>query len=142
MVDKELAVTLDLFRKGGEAILDGIAAQDYDVLRGRPVVTKTQEAGLAGGSARGQAACRDGHVTIAEAYAVCREIAQREAKNFYYSFRVLPQHKSNAMCAVYAFMRRADDISDDETLPIAERREVMARWLEAWREAQAKWRLR
>jgi phytoene synthase len=75
-------------------------------------------------------------VTIVEAYAVCRTIAQREAKNFYYSFRVLPEHKRNAMCAVYAFMRRADDISDDESLPIAERREVMSGWLEAWREAR------
>jgi phytoene synthase len=75
-------------------------------------------------------------VTTAEAYAVCRAIAQREAKNFYYSFRVLPEHKRNAMCAVYAFMRRADDISDDETLPVAERREMMARWLEAWRDAR------
>jgi 15-cis-phytoene synthase len=75
-------------------------------------------------------------VTVAEAYAVCGAIAQREAKNFYYSFRVLPEHKRNAMCAVYAFMRRADDISDDETLPVAERREVMARWLEAWRDAR------
>jgi 15-cis-phytoene synthase len=75
-------------------------------------------------------------VTIAEAYAVCRTIAQREAKNFYYSFRVLPEHKRNAMCAVYAFMRRADDISDDETLPVVERREVMARWLGAWRSAR------
>jgi 15-cis-phytoene synthase len=75
-------------------------------------------------------------VTIAAAYAVCSTIAQREAKNFYYSFRVLPEHKRNAMCAVYAFMRRADDISDDEALPVAERREVMARWLEAWRDAR------
>ena len=75
-------------------------------------------------------------MTIVEAYAVCRTIAQREAKNFYYSFRVLPEHKRNAMCAVYAFMRRADDISDDESLPIAKRREVMSRWLEAWREAR------
>jgi 15-cis-phytoene synthase len=75
-------------------------------------------------------------VTIVEAYAVCRTIAQREAKNFYYSFRVLPEHKRNAMCAVYAFMRRADDISDDESLPIVERRAVMSRWLEAWREAR------
>ena len=75
-------------------------------------------------------------MTIAEAYAVCRGIAQREAKNFYYSFRVLPQHKRNAICAVYAFMRRADDISDDETLPVAERRVVMARWLETWRDAR------
>jgi len=75
-------------------------------------------------------------VTIAEAYAVCRTIAQREAKNFYYSFRVLPEHKRNAMCAVYAFMRRADDISDDETMPVQQRREVMAQWLAAWREAR------
>ena len=42
-VDKELAVTLDLFRKGGEAILNGITAQDFDVLRGRPVVTKARK---------------------------------------------------------------------------------------------------
>ena len=40
------------------------------------------------------------------------------------------------MCAVYAFMRRADDISDDEALPVEERRDVMARWLEAWRDAR------
>ncbi len=75
-------------------------------------------------------------MTIAEAYAVCRTIAQREAKNFYYSFRVLPEHKRNAMCAVYAFMRRADDISDDESVSIAVRREVMSEWLEAWRAAR------
>ena len=58
-------------------------------------------------------------MTVEQAYLECREIAEREAKNFYYSFRVLPQHKSDAMCAVYAFMRRADDIADDESLPIA-----------------------
>jgi squalene synthase HpnC len=45
-VDKELAVTLNLFRKGGEAILNGIARQNYDVLRGRPVVTKARKLGL------------------------------------------------------------------------------------------------
>jgi len=45
-VDKELAVVLDLFRKGGEAILNGITAQNFDVLRGRPVVTKTRKLGL------------------------------------------------------------------------------------------------
>lgn len=76
-------------------------------------------------------------MTIAEAYTACREIAKREAKNFYYSFRVLPQHKSDAMCAIYAFMRRADDISDDESMPVAERREVMRRWVEDWRAARA-----
>jgi squalene synthase HpnC len=43
MVDSELRVTLELFGRGGEAILDGIAAQDYDVLRGRPVVTRRKK---------------------------------------------------------------------------------------------------
>jgi phytoene synthase len=33
-------------------------------------------------------------------------------------------------------MRRADDISDDEALPVEERRDVMARWLEAWRDSR------
>lgn len=75
-------------------------------------------------------------MTIAEAYAVCRAIAQREAKNFYYAFRVLPEHKRNAMCAVYAFMRRADDIADDESMSIEERIDVMREWVESWRDAR------
>jgi phytoene synthase len=76
-------------------------------------------------------------LTTAEAYSICRSIAQREAKNFYYAFRVLPRHKSDAMCAVYAFMRRADDIADDESMPIEDRRLVMANWVAAWRTARA-----
>ena len=75
-------------------------------------------------------------MTTAEAYAACRTIARREAKNFYYAFRVLPKHKSNAMCAVYAFMRRADDIADDESIPISERMKAMTNWVEAWRAAR------
>jgi squalene synthase HpnC len=45
-VDKDLAVTLNLFRRGGEAILNGITGQDYDVLRGKPVVSKLRKLGL------------------------------------------------------------------------------------------------
>jgi squalene synthase HpnC len=45
-VDKELAVVLDLLRGGGEAILNGIRAEDFDVLRGSPVVSKTRKLGL------------------------------------------------------------------------------------------------
>jgi 15-cis-phytoene synthase len=67
------------------------------------------------------------------AYTACRAIAKREAKNFYYSFRVLPQHKSDAMCAVYAFMRKADDLADDESLSLDARRQAMATWTTAWR---------
>jgi 15-cis-phytoene synthase len=71
--------------------------------------------------------------STAEAYQFCREVARREAKNFYWAFRVLPKHKSDAMCAVYAFMRRADDISDDESKTLDERRAEMATWMTAWR---------
>ncbi len=49
-VDRELAVTLNLFCKGGDAILNGIVAQDYDTLRGRPVVSKTKKIALLGGA--------------------------------------------------------------------------------------------
>jgi 15-cis-phytoene synthase len=75
----------------------------------------------------------DEQASIADAYAHCREIARREAKNFYWAFRVLPRHKSDAMCALYAFMRRADDLSDDESKPLEVRRAEMAMWLDAWR---------
>jgi phytoene/squalene synthetase len=49
-VDKELAVTLDLFSKGGNAILDGITAENFDVLRGRPVVSKVKKLSLLAGA--------------------------------------------------------------------------------------------
>jgi len=53
-VDRELQVTLDLFSKGGGAILDGIAAQNFDVLRGRPVVSKTKKLSLLAGALVGR----------------------------------------------------------------------------------------
>ena len=71
-------------------------------------------------------------MTKAEAYAYCRGVARREAKNFYWAFRVLPRHKSDAMCAVYAFMRKADDLADDESKTIEERRRLTAAWTEEW----------
>jgi squalene synthase HpnC len=49
-VDRELAGTLKLFCKGGDAILDGITAENYDVLRGRPVVSKTKKLQLLAGA--------------------------------------------------------------------------------------------
>ena len=57
-----------------------------------------------------------------EAYAACRAIARREAKNFYYAFVALPKPKRNAICAIYAFMRQADDLADDESVAIDEER--------------------
>ena len=73
--------------------------------------------------------------SVEQAYAVCRQIARREAKNFYYAFVALPEAKRNAICAVYAFMRHADDLSDDETKLRDERRADLNTWLEAWHQA-------
>jgi len=72
---------------------------------------------------------------VAEAYRVCRAIARKEAKNFYYSFVALPGAKRDAICAVYAFMRHADDLSDDESLAPSERQVRLEAWLRGWREA-------
>ena len=70
---------------------------------------------------------------LAGAYAACRAIARREAKNFYYAFVALPEARRNAICAIYAFMRRADDLADDESLSREERRRRLDAWLEDWR---------
>src|SRR5215470_6868854 len=53
---------------------------------------------------------------LAAAYAVCRHIARSAARNFYYGFLVLPRDKRDAVCAVYAFMRHSDDLTDDPVL--------------------------
>ena len=64
------------------------------------------------------------------AYSVCRHIARSAAKNFYYGFAVLPRHKRNALSAVYAFMRRCDDIVDDTSISVVDRRNKLAEWLD------------
>lgn len=66
---------------------------------------------------------------LSHAYAVCRGVARRAAKNFYYGFLVLPAEKRNALCAVYAFMRHADDISDDPGFDPRQKRERLVDWL-------------
>jgi phytoene synthase len=75
--------------------------------------------------------------SVAQAYAACEKIARREAKNFYYAFRALPRPKRAAVCAVYAFMRHADDLADDEQVPREERLTQSQRWLEEWHRAAA-----
>jgi len=70
------------------------------------------------------------------AYSVCKGITRTSAKNFYYAFLVLPRRKREALCAVYAFMRRCDDITDDPSLTLPERRQKLDSWLDALHRAQ------
>ncbi|MGC2474526.1 MAG: phytoene/squalene synthase family protein [Candidatus Sulfotelmatobacter sp.] len=70
------------------------------------------------------------------AYSVCKGITRQNAKNFYYGFLMLPRRKREALCAVYAFMRRCDDITDDPKLSPPDRRQQLETWLDALHRAQ------
>jgi phytoene synthase len=50
--------------------------------------------------------------TLEASYRFCGDLSRREARNFYYSFLVLPPHLRRSMCALYAFMRQTDDLAD------------------------------
>jgi 15-cis-phytoene synthase len=70
------------------------------------------------------------------AYSVCRGMTRANARNFYYAFLILPKRKGEALCAVYAFMRRCDDIADNPALTLEERRFQLNLWLDALHRVQ------
>ncbi len=51
---------------------------------------------------------------VETAYDYCEELTRIEAGNFYHSFKYLPDEARRAICAYYAFCRRADDIADGD----------------------------
>jgi 15-cis-phytoene synthase len=65
-------------------------------------------------------------MTIEESYAFCERVARTQAKNFYYSFLLLSRPQRQAMCAIYAFMRYCDDLSDADG--VGDRAGAIARW--------------
>ncbi|MEZ5351373.1 MAG: phytoene/squalene synthase family protein [Bryobacteraceae bacterium] len=64
-------------------------------------------------------------IPITDSYLHCRRVTRRRAKNFYWAFRLLDAQRRDSLCAVYAFMRRCDDLSDEPGAP--------ASALDAWR---------
>ena len=72
-------------------------------------------------------------ITLEASQEYCRDVAKKRARNFYYSFVLLTPARKNAMCAVYAFMRYCDDLSDEPGAT----RTAMDRWREALTEALA-----
>lgn len=46
--------------------------------------------------------------------AYCEDLTRRQARNFYYGLKLLPEPKRSAMYALYAYMRLVDDIADEE----------------------------
>jgi phytoene synthase len=65
--------------------------------------------------------------TPAWSYAWCERLARRAAGNFYHGFRLLPAQQRRAMCALYAFLRIADDLSDGPGTP-EDKRQPLLDW--------------
>jgi squalene synthase HpnC len=155
IVDGRLSVDLEMFTRGGLAVLDAIAAIGYDTLHHRPAVSKLKQAALlgrslvahmAGGNPRsdrmapppavvgGQHAAPQLGTTVSDSYEECHRIARASHSNFYYAFFLLPKPKRDALAALYAFMRLVDDVSDEsQSLPAKQR--GLAKWRAAFDEA-------
>jgi phytoene synthase len=69
-------------------------------------------------------------VSVSESYRYCRKIARERAKNFYYSFLLLEKTQRDAMCAIYAFMRQCDDLSDQ---PVSTEKSKLEQSIRLWR---------
>lgn len=59
---------------------------------------------------------------------VSSQITGKSASNLALAFILLPASKRAAMSALYAFCREVDDVADEDSLPMAERRRRLAEW--------------
>ena len=155
MVDGRLSVDVEMFSRGGLAVLDAIEAIGYDTLHRRPAVNKMKQAALlgralvahlAGGNAHSnesapllavvgaQHAAPQLRTSVADSYEECHRIARASHSNFYYAFFLLSKPKRDALAALYAFMRLVDDVSDENQSLLAKQR-GLAKWRAAFDEA-------
>src|SRR5262249_52645656 len=131
-VDPSLRVDIELFSRGGLAILDAIESAGYNTLQRRPALSKTTKlrlvghalsSKLLGSSTREVPANRlpssgvserspsvnvrltTSPEVVAASYVECNRIARAAKSSFYLAFFGLPRQKRNSLCALYAFMR-------------------------------------
>jgi squalene synthase HpnC/squalene synthase HpnD len=161
-VDSALGVDIEMFSRGGLAVLDAIEGIGYNTLEHRPSISKGKQLRLLSHAlvgkvfASGQATplvnpvaphrlaiveggClgpREFATSVVPSYSECRRIARISASNFYYAFYMLPQHKRDALCALYAFMRLVDDVSDSAG-SVADKQIGLADWRGALDDAVA-----
>jgi squalene synthase HpnC len=153
-VEGKLSVDLEMFSRGGLAVLDSIEAMGYDTLHRRPEVSKVKQVGLLGralithvlggsdGSGKGgfahagasYVAAESTEAEITASYSNCHQIARKAHSNFYPAFFLLPKAKRDGIVALYAFMRLIDDVSD-EGADVAAKQRGLARWRAALDEA-------
>jgi squalene synthase HpnC/squalene synthase HpnD len=151
MVSGRLSVDLEMFSRGGVAVLDAIESMGYDTLHHRPSISKAKQVGLLGRSllthlvakpvrpeseAGGLAFVGAQHaapyspqstISVASSYDECHRIARAARSNFYYAFFLLPKPRRDALAALYAFMRLVDDVAD-EGHDLAAKQRGLADW--------------
>jgi phytoene/squalene synthetase len=144
MVDTGLRVDLEMFSRGGIAVLDAIEAAGYNTLHHRPSIGKAKQARLLGRALVTHLVAKDrkpasaaqefaDHL-LAQSYEECHRIARSSHSNFYYAFFLLPKRRRDGLAALYAFMRLVDDVADeDNDLPAKQR--GLAKWRHALDEA-------
>jgi squalene synthase HpnC len=147
-VGGSLRVDIEMFSRGGLAVLDAIESIGYDTLHHRPAISKMKQARLlcrtlvkhlwqrtfASQEAAALVAKMEEHFglfvpdkIVFNSYEHCHRIARASHSNFYYAFFLLPKPKRDALAALYAFMRLIDDISD-EGQDLAAKQRALARW--------------
>jgi len=135
MVTGRLSIDLEMFTRGGVAVLDAIESQGFDTLHHRPAISKFKQARLlvrsllahlvakptrteseSGGFAYvpPQAALPVVAMPASRSYEECHRIARAAHSNFYYAFYLLPRQKRDGLAALYAFMRLIDDVADKD----------------------------
>jgi squalene synthase HpnC len=155
MVSGRLSVDLEMFSRGGVAVLDAIESMGYDTLHQRPAISKAKQVGLLGrallthlvaqpmrpeSESGGGSFAVAQHVaprqskSVSDSYYECHRIARAAHSNFYYAFFLLPKPKRDALAALYAFMRLVDDVAD-EGHDLAAKQRGLAKWRAAFDEA-------
>jgi squalene synthase HpnC len=143
MVDAKLSLDLELFSKGGLAVLDAIENMGYDTLHRRPSIGKAKQVRLLGRALVSRAIARKPKApltedaatfsanSVAASYDECQRIIKAAHSNFYYAFYLLPKPKRNGLTALYAFMRLVDDVADEgDNVPDKQR--GLAKWRAAF----------
>src|SRR5947209_3078092 len=136
-VDKGLRVDLEMFSRGGVAVLDAIENIGYDTLHYRPSIGKSKQVRLLGGAilshvSRQFAPKRTDSdpaeiIVLRRSYQECRSVLRKARSNFHNAFFLLPKAKRDGMAALYAFMRLVDDVADEEA-DLGTRQRGLANW--------------
>ena len=145
MVDGRLSVDLEMFSRGGMAVLDAIETRGYDTLNHRPSIGKAKQVRLLGRAIVSHALSRRSpselaavsaqpaapqsatNANIEASYAACHQIARSAHSSFYPAFFLLPKQKRDGIVALYAFNRLVDDVADEGNDLVAKQRNL-AKW--------------